>query len=69
MASAVQPALIDGFGRRIDYVRELRDLLRHGGREAVEQALDTLVAGRPPRHDFHIGGAPAVERHMNVTGG
>ena len=48
---------------------ELRDLLRSGGAGAVETALDTLIAGKPKRHDFRIGGAPAVARHMNVTGG
>jgi len=49
---------------------ELRDLLRAGGREAVDAALDRLIAGKPRRHDFHIEAArPAVERHMSVTGG
>lgn len=48
---------------------ELRDALRSGGREEVDRLLDCLLAGKPRRHDFRIGGAPAVERHMNVTGG
>ena len=48
---------------------ELRDALRVGGREAVDELLDRLLAGKPRRHDFRIGGAPAVERHMSVTGG
>ena len=49
---------------------ELRDLLRSGGRDAVDEALDRLIAGKPRRHDFHIEAArPAVERHMSVTGG
>jgi cyclic pyranopterin phosphate synthase len=48
---------------------ELRELLHAGGKEAVEAALDALIAGKPPRHDFRIGGPPAVARHMNVTGG
>ena len=48
---------------------ELRDALRAGGAEAVNQLLDRLLAGKPRRHDFKIGGAPAVARHMSVTGG
>jgi cyclic pyranopterin phosphate synthase len=49
---------------------ELRDLLRTGGREAVVQALDELLAGKPKGHDFHIEARnPAVARHMSVTGG
>lgn len=49
---------------------ELRDLLRAGGRDAVDEALDRLLAGKPRGHDFRIGApAPAVQRHMSVTGG
>jgi cyclic pyranopterin phosphate synthase len=48
---------------------ELRDALRSGGREEVDRLLDRLLAGKPRRHDFQIGGAPAVARHMSVTGG
>lgn len=48
---------------------ELRDALRSGGRAEVDRLLDRLLAGKPRRHDFHIGGAPAVARHMSVTGG
>jgi GTP 3',8-cyclase len=49
---------------------ELRDLLRGGGFEAVTEALDRLLAGKPERHQFRIESArPAVERHMSVTGG
>jgi cyclic pyranopterin phosphate synthase len=48
---------------------ELRDALRSGGPEAVDALLDRLLAGKPRRHDFHIGGEPAVTRHMSVTGG
>jgi len=47
---------------------ELRDLLRVGGAEAVTEALDRLLAGKPQRHQFRID-APAVARHMSVTGG
>ena len=50
---------------------ELRDLIRAGGREAVDAALDRLLAGKPKGHDFRIGAAvaPAVARYMSVTGG
>jgi cyclic pyranopterin phosphate synthase len=48
---------------------ELRDALRSGGPDAVNQLLDRLLAGKPRRHEFRIGGAPAVARHMSVTGG
>jgi cyclic pyranopterin phosphate synthase len=49
---------------------ELRDLFRTGGLPAVDAALDRVVAGKPERHNFDIERAePAVERHMNVTGG
>ena len=49
---------------------ELRELIRAGGREAVDAALDRLLAGKPKGHDFRIAAAaPAVARHMNVTGG
>ena len=48
---------------------ELRDGLRAGGAQAVDDLLDRLLAGKPRRHEFRIGGAPAVGRHMSVTGG
>ena len=49
---------------------ELRDLLRSGGRDAVIQALDELLAGKPKGHEFRIEAKrPAVARHMSVTGG
>ncbi|MEA3029680.1 MAG: 3,8-cyclase [Sphingomonadales bacterium] len=49
---------------------ELRDLLRAGGADAVNAALDALIAGKPKGHDFAIGAPrPAVARHMSVTGG
>lgn len=49
---------------------ELRDLLRSGGRGAVDSALDELLAGKPKGHQFRIEAArPAVARHMSVTGG
>jgi cyclic pyranopterin phosphate synthase len=49
---------------------ELRDLLRFGGRRAVDEALDRLLAAKPRGHDFRIDAPrPAVARHMSVTGG
>ena len=49
---------------------ELRELLRAGGREAVDAALEELLAGKPRGHQFQIEAAgPAVARHMSVTGG
>ncbi|MGZ8998004.1 MAG: GTP 3',8-cyclase MoaA [Allosphingosinicella sp.] len=49
---------------------ELRDLLRNGGQDAVNESLDLLLAGKPRRHDFRIDSPrPAVARHMSVTGG
>jgi cyclic pyranopterin phosphate synthase len=48
---------------------ELRDAIRSGGTQVVDELLDQLLAGKPRRHDFRIGGAPAVARHMSVTGG
>jgi cyclic pyranopterin phosphate synthase len=53
-----------------DQTVELRDLLRRGGADGVNEALDELLAGKPKGHQFRIE-APkhAVERHMSVTGG
>jgi len=49
---------------------ELRELLRRGGTDAVNSALDRLLAGKPKGHQFRIESArPAVDRHMSVTGG
>ncbi|TMJ20774.1 MAG: GTP 3',8-cyclase MoaA [Alphaproteobacteria bacterium] len=49
---------------------ELRELLRAGGSDAVNGALDRLIAGKPKGHDFAINAPrPAVQRHMSVTGG
>jgi cyclic pyranopterin phosphate synthase len=49
---------------------EIRDLLRIGGKEAVDEALDALLAGKPKQHQFRIeSDRLAVTRHMNVTGG
>ena len=49
---------------------ELREVLRGGEREALNELLDELIARKPLGHDFRIEGAhPAVSRHMSVTGG
>ena len=49
---------------------ELRDLMRNGDPDAVNAALDRLIAGKPERHLFDIARTePAVARHMSVTGG
>ena len=50
---------------------DLKAALRGGGIDAVDAAIDTAMATKPRRHDFIIatGAAPAVERHMSVTGG
>jgi cyclic pyranopterin phosphate synthase len=49
---------------------DLREALRGVSMEALDQALDRLIAGKPQAHDFRIEAAtPAVSRHMNVTGG
>ncbi|MET0438009.1 MAG: GTP 3',8-cyclase MoaA [Devosia sp.] len=51
----------------------LRDALRDGGPEALDAALDQAMLIKPKGHDFVLDrgstGAPAVARHMSVTGG
>jgi cyclic pyranopterin phosphate synthase len=56
-----------GHDDQVDLKRALRD----GGIDAVDEALDTAMMLKPRRHDFRIesGAAPAVDRHMSVTGG
>jgi cyclic pyranopterin phosphate synthase len=51
---------------------ELRDLLRSGGPAALDEALDRAMRLKPKGHDFVIerrAAAPAVSRHMSMTGG
>ena len=50
---------------------DLKGALRSGGVDALDAAIDTALAAKPARHDFLIGkgAAPAVARHMSVTGG
>jgi len=53
-----------------DQKAELRDFLQSGDLQGAEAALDNLIADKPRRHDFDLAAtAPAVERHMSVTGG
>ena len=49
---------------------ELREPLRAYDQSAVQAALDQALAAKPLAHDFDIARpAPAVARHMSVTGG
>ncbi len=51
---------------------ELRDLLRTQGPAALDSALDIAMQRKPKGHDFVIerrAAAPAVGRHMSMTGG
>jgi cyclic pyranopterin phosphate synthase len=56
-----------GHDERVD----LKAALRDGGIGAVDDAIDVAMMLKPERHDFRIarGAAPALERHMSVTGG
>ena len=50
----------------------LRDAWRDGGAAALDAALDHAMAIKPKGHDFVLDRAhtaPALARHMNVTGG
>lgn len=50
---------------------DLKAALREGGVPALDAAIDRGLSIKPARHDFRIGAgeAPAVRRHMSVTGG
>lgn len=51
---------------------DLRTPLRASeGNDLLSAAIDEAIGRKPKGHDFVIdrGGAPAVQRHMNVTGG
>lgn len=50
---------------------DLKAALRDGGISALDAAIDHGLSIKPARHDFRIesGSAPAVARHMSVTGG
>lgn len=50
---------------------DLKAAIRGGGLAAVDDAIDAALAAKPARHSFDVapGAAPAVARHMSVTGG
>lgn len=53
---------------------DLRAVMRDGtpGHDALNNALDQAMGAKPERHDFRIdrpGAAPALPRHMSMTGG
>ncbi|WP_174279238.1 GTP 3',8-cyclase MoaA [Sphingomonas bacterium] len=50
---------------------DLKAALREGGLPALDAAIDEALRIKPARHAFVIGRgtAPAVTRHMSVTGG
>lgn len=50
---------------------DLRAALREQGPDALDPLLDLALGAKPRAHDFVIaaGQAPAVARHMSVTGG
>jgi GTP 3',8-cyclase len=50
---------------------DLKAAIRAGGLPAVDSAIDAALGRKPERHAFDVapGAAPAVSRHMSVTGG
>ena len=49
---------------------DLKAVLRGEGVAGLDAALDAAMLSKPARHDFDIAAtAPAVARHMSVTGG
>lgn len=50
---------------------DLKTAIRTGGIPALDFAIDQALRGKPARHAFDVrpGAAPAVSRHMSVTGG
>jgi cyclic pyranopterin phosphate synthase len=49
---------------------DLKAAIRNEGVAGLDAALDCALATKPARHDFDIAAAaPAVARHMSVTGG
>jgi len=50
---------------------DLKTALRDGGVAGLDTAIAEALRIKPARHDFRIeaGAAPAVARHMSVTGG
>jgi len=55
-----------------DDMVDLRAAIRDGGPEALDAALDRAMLLKPKGHDFVLDrdhAAPALSRHMSVTGG
>jgi cyclic pyranopterin phosphate synthase len=55
-----------------DDMVDLRAAIREGGPEALDEALDRAMLLKPKGHDFVLDrdhAAPALSRHMSVTGG
>jgi GTP 3',8-cyclase len=55
-----------------DAMVDLRSAIRDGGAGALDAAMDEAMLLKPKGHDFVLDRqhtAPAVERHMSVTGG
>jgi len=50
---------------------DLKAAIRAGGLGEVDLRIDQALTEKPEKHDFQIvrGSAPAVSRHMSVTGG
>jgi GTP 3',8-cyclase len=50
---------------------DLKAAIRSGGLAEVDAQIGLALAAKPESHDFRIaaGSAPAVRRHMSVTGG
>ncbi|WP_404369202.1 GTP 3',8-cyclase MoaA [Sphingomonas sp. MMS24-J45] len=49
---------------------DLKAILRGEGVAGLDAAIDAAMLSKPARHDFDIeASAPAVARHMSVTGG
>ncbi len=49
---------------------DLKTILRSEGVDGLDVALDAAMQTKPARHEFDIAAAaPAVARHMSVTGG
>ncbi|MEL6284690.1 MAG: GTP 3',8-cyclase MoaA, partial [Pseudomonadota bacterium] len=54
---------------------DLRAAIREaapGDNSLLDEALDKALGAKPEKHDFRIdrrGAAPAVARHMSMTGG
>ena len=54
-----------------EHSTDLREVLRAqpGDMEALKQRIAAAMDIKPKGHDFNLGVAPVILRHMNVTGG